>query len=137
MIYHSINNIYSDRLSDLAQTVAEAVEDLTPYLSQFDFIAVTGMSGALVGSPVAIALDKPLTLIRKDSDSNHGSPMIVGHLKGRYIFLDDFLASGKTRLTVIEKLKAYDRNQRYYDRNHKDMEYVGDYLYSLREVNIT
>ena len=95
----------TDSLRDLDKIVRQTTADLRPYLDRFDVIAVTGMSGALVGAPVALRLKKPLAVIRKDTgDSHHGRGAIIGHAElrqSRALFLDDFVSGGTSRLRVI------------------------------------
>lgn len=114
------------RFGDLAVTVDDAVRKLRPYLDRFDSIVVTGVSGIVVGSPVALALDKPLVVVRKENDGSHGSHRgregcILGlpDLGTKACFLDDLVASGKTRRFVQESIlpEAQVVMQYMYERN--------------------
>jgi adenine/guanine phosphoribosyltransferase-like PRPP-binding protein len=96
-------------LSDLPQIVKNAVADLEPRAAEFDSIAVQGISGAIIGAPVALALDKPLVVVRKDSDMirpcYHISTVENARNAGRRIlFLDDYVGEGKTLRDVTRKL---------------------------------
>lgn len=93
-------------LDDLATTVAIATDNLLAHLSEFDFIVVTGVSGTIVGAPVAIALCVPLVVIRKKDDTSHDSQDVVnyGQAIGRYLFLDDFVSAGTTLNYVRDRL---------------------------------
>lgn len=111
MIYHSV--VGTDRpigeynLDGLDLVVERAVEDLRPVLGQFDSIVVTGMSGVVVGSPVALALRKPLVIIRKDDDnSHHGYGQVINknQVGERALWLDDFVATGVTQGKVAKRL---------------------------------
>lgn len=53
--------------ADLNEVVREGVKDLSPHRFDFDSIAVSGTSGIAVGAPLAVMLDKPLVVIRKDT----------------------------------------------------------------------
>lgn len=115
----------SGDLTDLSETVTRSIAYLKAHSRRFDFIAVSGMSGVIVGAPVAIALKKPLVIVRKAGDDHHGwEGAITGakNAKGRYIFLDDFVSSGRTQRYVRDKL-----NESQVDPNVK---YVGDFLYN-------
>lgn len=95
-------------LSDLVETVEYAVFALRPHVDEFDSIAVSGMSGVVVGSPVSIELKKPLVIVRKKAEVSHGRDRIINlqHVGDRALFLDDLVESGKTRLhvkTTIER----------------------------------
>jgi adenine/guanine phosphoribosyltransferase-like PRPP-binding protein len=106
---------YDERLglSDLPDVVMKAIRDLTPHVSEFDSVAVQGVSGCIIGSPVAIALGKPLVIVRKDSDmlSPHCRHVSVvensGNAGRRVLFLDDYVGEGKTLRDVHDKLSYY------------------------------
>lgn len=105
MIYHGGGG---HDLNGLDLAVASCVEVLEDELERFDCIVVTGMSGVVVGSPVALAVNKPLVIVRKaDDDSHHGGGQIINGraLKGaRVLFLDDFVSGGATRKRVEAKI---------------------------------
>jgi len=111
MIYHGVQpfdgyGIHSD-LSDLAPVVRKCTARLRVHLSQFDSIAVSGMSGVVVGSPVALRLAIPLVIIRKPADRHHNGETVVNeHRAGRWLFVDDFIASGATWERVRAALGA-------------------------------
>jgi hypothetical protein len=117
-------------LDDIPETVRKAEEDLRPFKHRFDFIAVTGMSGVLIGSPAAIRLRRPLVVLRKENDSSHswGQDLINSDAaKGRYIILDDFIAGGST----------YRRLRQRFDEGWMGdhTRYAGAYLYSERIIS--
>jgi orotate phosphoribosyltransferase len=63
-------------------------------------------------------------LIRKETDdSHHGKGRLLGELGERWIFVDDFVSSGRTRLRVIEKVE--DAKREYETAS----EMVGQYMY--------
>lgn len=71
----------------------------------FDTIVGTGFSGGVVIPALALALGKKFVLIRKeDDDSHHGGGRLLGDLGQRWIFVDDFISSGRTRTRVINKV---------------------------------
>lgn len=86
-------------LVDLAETVEVCVAGLKD--KKFDAIVVRGVSGLVVGSPVALALKKPLIVVRKDGESAHSTkhPGIDAAKDAKVLFLDDFVSSGTTRRT--------------------------------------
>jgi adenine/guanine phosphoribosyltransferase-like PRPP-binding protein len=93
-------------LSDLAETVERTVADLRPHADKFDSIAVTGMSGVVVGSPVSLALGKPLVIVRKKTDDAHHKAHVNRTRAGeRVLFLDDFVESGETRARVEDAIE--------------------------------
>lgn len=91
---------------DLVDVLKEAVEELTPHFDEFDTLVGTGFSGALVIPALALKLGKDFVLIRKeDDDSHHGGGELVGRLGRRWIFVDDFSATGQTRRRVTQKIE--------------------------------
>jgi orotate phosphoribosyltransferase len=118
MIYHG----NYESLSDLKRTVDIAVASLTPHLRDFDSIIVQGMSGVIVAIPVGLALDKPVVILRKNSDDHHKETRNVINLKRigrRVLFLDDFVSLGTTR-NRVEKYVECETAARM----------IGQYLYS-------
>jgi orotate phosphoribosyltransferase-like protein len=95
--------IYGDgTFDDLARVVDLTVDKLKKHAHEFDTIVVCGLSGVVVGSPVALRLCKPLVIIRKADDTNihHCGGQIVNPYRlersRRYLILDDFISSGRT-----------------------------------------
>lgn len=89
---------------------------------KFDTLVGTGFSGAVVVPALALAMDKKFVLVRKENDdSHHGRGRLLGELGERWLFVDDFISSGRTRAYVIRKIeRATDR---------EDTRCVGQYLY--------
>lgn len=92
-------------LFDLANVIETAKERLADV--EFDTLVGTGFSGGVVIPSLALAMGKKFVLIRKETDdSHHGKGRLLGELGARWIFVDDFTASGTTRKRVIEKIGA-------------------------------
>lgn len=103
--------IYNGRrdLTDLNQVVANVITEIQDRIpsDSYDSIVVTGISGVMVGAPVSLALRKPLVVVRKETDdSHHGAGIVEGYaaIGDRYLFLDDFISTGKTRTYVQTKI---------------------------------
>lgn len=111
-----------DAVFDLSQVIETAKERLADV--EFDTMVGTGFSGGLVIPALALAMNKKFVLIRKETDdSHHGEGRLVGELGSRWIFVDDFVSSGKTRHRVVEKV-----NEAAHERSaHTEM--VGQYMY--------
>lgn len=107
MIY---TNNHGGTLEDLADVVNAAVLTLRPKKKYFDSIVVRGVSGMIVGSPVALKLKKPLVVIRKPNENSHSGNSLVVNLKNigsQWLFLDDFIVSGATKQRCIEAIEAF------------------------------
>lgn len=118
-----------EALEDLSGVVARAIEDLSGV--DFDTIVGTGFSGGVVIPALAMAMGKRFVLIRKETDdSHHGGGRLIGSVGERWIFLDDFMSSGRTRRRVHEKLAHGIENQLYHRNWEAATTYVGMYLYA-------
>lgn len=92
------------------RTITHAFKFLKKRSSQFDAIAFSGMSGAVMAPTLAYLLDKQLIIVRKDAElaNSHSSSMVeyAGYpLKDRVIIVDDFVSSGATVLRIMEKIR--------------------------------
>lgn len=130
MIYHSTDpdgRTYST-LEDLALTVRNATEDLRPHRKEFDSIVVTGVSGLVVGAPVALRLRKPLVILRKASDDSHsGRHENIKNVGDRALFLDDFVSGGATQRRVLDAIDRHGAGARVVARYvYRDRRY--DYI---------
>lgn len=90
--------------------------------TDFDTIAVTGVSGILIGSPLSIALKKNLIIIRKDTSSTHSNVLVEGWgVNQKIVLVDDMIATGETIRKMEEEIGAHCDSPTI----------VGTYLYSL------
>jgi adenine/guanine phosphoribosyltransferase-like PRPP-binding protein len=114
-----IGSMYLNKLiqpKSLRERIRLAVRALTPWAEYFDAIAFSGMSGALIGPPVALRMGKEIIMVRKGatlpsgniskrSTNAHSSHIIEGDCAARsYIILDDFMDSGKTREHITARI---------------------------------
>lgn len=102
-----------------AATIKRTVRQLKKHADKFDAIAVCGVSGMLIGVPVADKLGKPLIVVRK-GDVSHSGLRVEGSLEGRYIIIDDLVCTGSTILTIVSSIKT---------QHNQYAECVGIYLY--------
>jgi orotate phosphoribosyltransferase len=119
----SFNTWYmDDAVFRLQEVIDRAAEDLMDV--EFDTMVGTGFSGGVVIPALALAMGKKFVLIRKETDdSHHGKGKLLGMLGEKWIFVDDFVSSGKTRHRVVEKV-----NEAAHERSaHTEM--VGQYMY--------
>lgn len=119
VIYHDNN------FDDLPKVVNRVVRDLKPDKDKFDSIVVIGLSGIVVGTPVSLKLGKPIIIIRKDRLDNHQKTLVVNgsRMGNRYLFLDDFVSTGKTVRKVRDTLS---------DSSYAPVQEIGQYLYATR-----
>jgi orotate phosphoribosyltransferase len=121
MIYHG----NWQALNDLPSEVEKTVENLRNHVDEFDSIVVTGVSGLVVGSPVALALGKSLVIVRKMTEDCHDGNQVVNaaNIGERALFLDDFVSEGNTRRKVQDAISTTEarlygeymyRDERYY-----------------------
>ncbi len=70
---------------------------------QFDAIAFSGMSGAIVAPSVAMILNKPMMMVRKHLNDTHSIRLIEGIYQRdcRYIIVDDLVSTGSTIARII------------------------------------
>lgn len=88
---------------------------------EFDAIAFTGISGAMIAPIVAYLMNRQLICVRKPQDSKHASHTVEGPLLPcRYVIVDDGRSSGKT-VNDIEQAIAESLNRKH--------ECVGVYFY--------
>ena len=79
-------------VKELVKNAVRKIENL-----DFDSIAFRGVSGALIAPIVAYKLKKPVTCIRKPTESSHGWTKLEGAIGvERYIIIDDFIYTGET-----------------------------------------
>lgn len=114
---------YMDRavfnLPEVIETAQDRLKDV-----DFDTMVGTGFSGGVVIPALALAMGKKFVLIRKETDdSHHGKGKMLGQLGARWIFVDDFVSSGRTRGRVVEKINTAA------EETSAITELVGQYMY--------
>jgi adenine/guanine phosphoribosyltransferase-like PRPP-binding protein len=72
---------------------------------KFDAIAVRGISGMLVGSPLAAATESQLIIVRKDTEKTHSDSKVEGWgRKQNILIVDDFIETGETIDQIYESI---------------------------------
>jgi adenine/guanine phosphoribosyltransferase-like PRPP-binding protein len=113
-------------LSDLPSVVRQTVDVLAPHAGEFDSIAVQGTSGLVIGAPVALAMHKPLVIVREEEDMRcvHSVDVENGDNAGqRVLFLDDQVSTGRTRREVQRKIASHTRGTVTAQYLYQDNEY--------------
>lgn len=94
-------------------------------------VVVHGNSGVSCGFAALMLsdVDFNIVLLRKDNDNSHGSPVEgpEGHRLGRYLILDDFVATGTTMNRIRDKITTL--HQQYGVKDDDAPECVGIVLY--------
>ena len=97
----------------------------------FDTIAFSGNSGALMSFPLAHRLNKEIIIIRKprETDSSHSYVTIEGIVPchRKIVIIDDFVSIGRTIRYIVDTIKKEDK-----DRNSGVLtcKFVGILLYN-------
>jgi orotate phosphoribosyltransferase len=120
------NTFYmDDALFHLPQVLERAGRELKDV--DFDTLVGTGFSGSIVIPALALRMGKKFALVRKETDdSHHGKGLLVGEIGDQWIFMDDFVSSGRTRLRVIKKVEEF------LALAEEEAVLVGQYMYMKR-----
>ena len=93
-------------------------------------VVVHGNSGVSCGFAALMLsdVDFNIVLLRKDNDNSHGSPIEgpEGHRLGKYLILDDFVATGATMNRIRDKIVTLHQQ---YGLSEDTPECVGIVLY--------
>lgn len=106
-----LRKVFNDRAALIDQTVSNLSK------VDFDTLVGTGLSGALVIPEIAARMNKHWAIVRKENDSEHAQHAIEGAVGQRWLFIDDFIDSGRTLNFVKDKMLEL------------DTEFVGFYEY--------
>lgn len=75
---------------------------------EFDAIAYSGHSGALIAIPCALSMNKPLILVRKNGEQTHSCYSVEGFASAKkYVILDDFVSCGDTYHHIVDEIKKF------------------------------
>ena len=103
---------------------------------KYDTMIGTGLSGSLVIPRLAERLGKHYAIVRKPGEPSHAYAKnnIEGHIGKRWIFVDDFIGTGKTRAFVMKQVEEFMKRHRNVSlprtRREFTTEYAGSYLYN-------
>lgn len=96
----------------LAQRIDLAAKALKRH--KFDAIAFMGISGTLIGPPVAMKLGKPFLLVRKPGHDSHSQWDVEGDYAAKsYIILDEFSETGQTKDLIQQQIKEVMPSAKY------------------------
>ena len=102
-------------------------------------VVVHGNSGVSCGFAALMLsdLDFNIVLLRKANDNSHGAPIEgpEGHQLGRYLILDDFIASGDTMNRIRDNIGRLSLQRGQYGPSKETPECVGVVLYGYHTSN--
>lgn len=110
----------------LVQSAEKALQGI-----QYDTLVGTGLSGAVAVPLLAYTLRKNFVLVRKpDDNTNHSYRSVEGTLGNRWVFVDDFISTGKTLKRVMETVKEFARDYSR-DRNLLEARFTTEFVGAL------
>lgn len=131
----SYETVYDQTVSYLAriwsrEAMDKKIADAEATLKDVDFdtIVCTGLSGTLFGLTLAHRMNKMLLIVRKRGAHTHSAYPVEGQLGRSWLFVDDLVDSGDTRLTVINAVAKI-------VPPHIEVKFVGQYLYCYDEFD--
>lgn len=99
--------------------IREAVAVLKTWAKDFDAIAMSGYSSAMIAPIIAHKLKKNLVLVRKKSEERQSHHKVEGQHGQRVLFLDDLIDSGDTFCRIKDGVESI------------GCRIVGTYLYNI------
>jgi len=90
------------------EIVKTLIKILKPRKKEFDAIAISGYSMAMISPIVADKLKKNIVLVRKPSELRISSYEVEGLHNQRCIIIDDLICTGNTFRRVLDGLKKID-----------------------------
>lgn len=119
-------------VNDFDLVIETATSELNNSDIDFDTVVGTGLSGSLLTPQLGRSLKKNWAVIRKNNESSHDGNPFVGTLGSRWIFVDDFIATGSTFLAVEKAIRDAVNQRRAWDSKYINFstKCVGDYCYS-------
>jgi adenine/guanine phosphoribosyltransferase-like PRPP-binding protein len=96
-------------------------------------IAMCGLSGLLVGIPVADKLDRDIAILRK-SKQCHSGLKVEGQFADKYIIVDDLIDRGKTVRDILDEMPGKCVGIVLY--NNQYCAYASNYFNNIKVVKI-
>lgn len=106
----------------------ERFQQRIPADLEYDTLVGTGLSGTIAVVDLARRLGKHYLVVRKENDNTHSFQSVEGWLGKKWLFVDDFVDSGRTLARVYDKLHMLD--------DEFDSEFAGVYEYKSGEFNV-
>lgn len=99
---------YLERLFNDPAAIVPLVHELVP-LADVDVLVGTGLSGVAAVAYLGARFNKRFVAVRKPDDlSNHSERRVEGNIEpgDRWLFVDDFMASGTTYYAVLSAVRS-------------------------------
>lgn len=117
---------YLSRTRNMAAIIEEARATLANV--KYDTIVCTGVSGMSVAPVLSYLFEKNLLVVRKSDDSStHSMNYVEGTLGKRWLFVDDFVASGHTARFVNQQVSKFAAEHKYGTKRVGIYSYGGKY----------
>lgn len=104
----------------------ERFQAAVPADLEYDTLVGTGLSGTIAVVDLARRLGKHYLVVRKENDNTHSVYSAEGRLGKRWLFVDDFIDTGRTLGRVYDKISTLTEDE-------FDAELVGIYEYKFGE----
>ena len=102
---HTVNFLKPKKLKKLAEV---AIKTLNTMSDKYDTLVFCGISGAIIGPMVALAVSKEMVLVRKKGDIRHSGYDVAGYSSPKkYIIIDDFVDSGETATHIQKEMHKF------------------------------
>ena len=97
----------------------------------FDTMIGQGLSGSLFIPALARSMKKHYFIVRKEGENSHASYGVgEGRIGRRWLFVDDFISTGRTRETVASKVYEFCLDECW------TTQFVGSYLYTVDDLRL-
>jgi hypothetical protein len=101
------------------ERILEEYDEVKNTIPDYDTIVGTGLSGSIAAGILAVHTGKMYAVVRKEGAITHSRKRIEGMVGRRWLFVDDFIDSGRTLNRVTDAMK--------YDV--PDTTFIGSWLY--------
>lgn len=103
--YHYAGDIFrfpQDVITTYLRACSSAGLDAIP---EHDTLVGRGISGCMAVPMLAAAAGKLFAVVRKPNDGSHSGSTVEGRIGRRWLFVDDFIASGETYRITREEVR--------------------------------
>lgn len=120
---------FDEAFGDLGMLIAKVKRMLTDAEVECDTFVGTGLSGSIIVPLLAKEFGKHFLIVRKGNDGSHSANPAEGRLGKHWLFVDDFVSSGRTRARVKEIVQNILFSHESLTGKKFETEYVGTLEY--------